>query len=112
MRLEPIYTVTFTTPEAWSVEADADEGIEGRGSTLYGQLADIQKAGLFNLFTKMRAFGFDDRRTIWFFVDRLFRVRVYLVENRLYQTVVFGPPKFVKSKEAQRYLESFKVRED
>ena len=51
------------------------EGIEGRGSTLYGQLADIQKAGLFNLFTKMRAFGFDDRRTIWFFVDRLFRVR-------------------------------------
>jgi hypothetical protein len=31
MRLEPLYTVTFTTPEAWSVEADADAGIEGRG---------------------------------------------------------------------------------
>jgi hypothetical protein len=41
--------------------------------------------------------------------DRLFRVRVYLVENRLYQTVVFGPPKFVKSKEAERYLDSFKL---
>ena len=41
--------------------------------------------------------------------DRLFRVRVYLVGNRLYQTVVFGPPKFVKSKEAERYLNSFKL---
>jgi hypothetical protein len=30
MRLEPLYTVTFTTPEAWSVEVAADAGIEGR----------------------------------------------------------------------------------
>jgi hypothetical protein len=30
MRLEPLYTVTFTTPEAWSVEVAADTGIEGR----------------------------------------------------------------------------------
>jgi len=30
MRLEPLYTVTFTTPEAWSVE----EGGEGRGFLL------------------------------------------------------------------------------
>jgi hypothetical protein len=30
MRLEPLYTVTFTTPEAWSVEVAADAGkIEG-----------------------------------------------------------------------------------
>lgn len=42
-------------------------------------------------------------------VDRLFRVRVYLIENRLYQTIAFGPPKFVKSREAQRYLDSFKL---
>jgi hypothetical protein len=34
MRLEPLYTVTFTTPEAWSVELDADAGIEGRGFLL------------------------------------------------------------------------------
>jgi hypothetical protein len=43
--------------------------------------------------------------------DRLFRVRMYLVENRLYQTVVFGPPKLVKSKDAQRYLDSFELTE-
>src|SRR5215213_6447673 len=34
MRLEPLYTVTFTTPEAWSVEVAADAGIEGRGFLL------------------------------------------------------------------------------
>ncbi len=34
MRLEPLYTVTFATPEAWSVEVAADAGIEGRGFLL------------------------------------------------------------------------------
>jgi hypothetical protein len=34
MRLEPIYTVTFTTPEAWSVEVTADAGVEGRSFLL------------------------------------------------------------------------------
>jgi len=30
MQLEPLYTVIFTTPEAWSVEVAAEAGIEGR----------------------------------------------------------------------------------
>jgi hypothetical protein len=34
MRLEPLYTVIFTTPEAWSVEVSADAGIEGRSFLL------------------------------------------------------------------------------
>jgi hypothetical protein len=34
MRLEPLYTVTFTTPESWSVEVASDAGIEGRGFLL------------------------------------------------------------------------------
>ena len=34
MRLDPLYTVTFTTPEAWSVEIDGDAGIEGRSFLL------------------------------------------------------------------------------
>jgi hypothetical protein len=34
VRLAPLYTVTFTTPEAWSVEADAHAGIEGRSFLL------------------------------------------------------------------------------
>jgi hypothetical protein len=36
MRLDPLYTVTFTTPEAWSVEVASDAGIEGRGFLLAG----------------------------------------------------------------------------
>ena len=34
MRFEPLYTVTFTTSEAWSVEVVADAGIEGRSFLL------------------------------------------------------------------------------
>src|SRR5215216_776535 len=34
MRLEPLYTATFTTPEAWSVEVAGDVGIEGRSFLL------------------------------------------------------------------------------
>lgn len=29
MRLEPLYRVTFTTPESWSVEVEGDAGTEG-----------------------------------------------------------------------------------
>ena len=34
MRLEPLYTVIFTTPEAWSVEVASGGGVEGRGFLL------------------------------------------------------------------------------
>jgi hypothetical protein len=34
MRLEPLYTVTFTTLESWSVEVTWDAGIEGRSFLL------------------------------------------------------------------------------
>lgn len=34
MRLDPIYTVTFTTPEAWSVSLEGDAGTEGRSFLL------------------------------------------------------------------------------
>ena len=34
MRLDALYTVTFTTPEAWSVEVASVAGIEGRGFLL------------------------------------------------------------------------------
>jgi hypothetical protein len=34
MRLEPLYTATFTTPESWRVEVAAEAGIEGRGFLL------------------------------------------------------------------------------
>jgi hypothetical protein len=57
------------------LERSAVEGAEGQGEALYGALSDVQRAGLFNLFAKMYNVGFDERRTVWSFVDRLFRVR-------------------------------------
>jgi hypothetical protein len=42
---------------------------------------------------------------------RLFRVRVYLVDQRLYQVVVFGTKEAATSKEADKFLDSFKLAE-
>ena len=47
----------------------------------------------------------------WFEGKRLFRVRVYLVDQRLYQVVVFGTPEAATSKEADKFLDSFKLKE-
>ncbi|HEY5616861.1 MAG TPA: hypothetical protein VIK60_02910 [Vicinamibacterales bacterium] len=57
------------------LEVSTVEGLQAQGQALYDGLSSVQKAGLFNLFTKMSGFGFDDRRSVWSFVDRLFRVR-------------------------------------
>jgi hypothetical protein len=51
------------------------EGVDGQGEALYAGLSPLQKAGLFNLFAKMSSVGFDAQRTIWTFVDDVFRVR-------------------------------------
>lgn len=78
---ERVERVTF--PDYTAVDPDLQrvldrssvEGIEGQGPGLYRGLTDLQKAGLFNLFGKMDAFGFDDHRTVWTHVQDLFRVR-------------------------------------
>ena len=56
MRLEPLYKVTFTTPEAWSVEIAADAGIEGRGFLL----AEGRSSG--HLSARYRAANFPRKR--------------------------------------------------
>jgi hypothetical protein len=56
MRLEPLYTVTFTTPEAWSVEVASDAGIEGRSFLL----AEGRSAG--RLSARYRAANFPRKR--------------------------------------------------
>jgi hypothetical protein len=56
MRLEPLYTVTFTTPEAWSVEVGADAGTEGRAFLL----AEGRSTG--RLSTRYRVANFPRKR--------------------------------------------------
>jgi hypothetical protein len=78
---ERVRTATFpayeqVAPELRRVLACSSvEGIDGQGEALYAGLSSLQKAGLFNLFGKMSTFGFDEQRTIWTFVDSIFRVR-------------------------------------
>jgi hypothetical protein len=81
------------------LEASRIEGMSGQGAQLYAALSDTQKAGLFNLFTRMAALvpevdlqatgaatasgmveadvqvGPLQGRPVWSFVDRLFGVR-------------------------------------
>ena len=57
MRLDPLYTVTFTTPEAWSVEVASDAGMEGRGFLL----AEGRSTG--RLSARYRAANFPRKRT-------------------------------------------------
>ena len=57
------------------LERSTVEGASGLGETVYAALVDTQKAGLFNLFAKMSSFGFDAQRTVWTFVERIYRVR-------------------------------------
>jgi hypothetical protein len=57
------------------LDSSVCEGITGSGAALYTGLTSTQRAGLFNLFAKMSAFGFDDQRTVWSFVERVYRVR-------------------------------------
>jgi hypothetical protein len=56
MRFEPLYTVTFTTPEAWSVEVVADAGIEERSF----MLAEGRSTG--RLSARYRAANFPRKR--------------------------------------------------
>ena len=45
------------------------------GEALYAALTNEQKAGLFNLFAKMRQVDFDSARTPWSFVERVYDVK-------------------------------------
>src|ERR671910_711904 len=57
MRLDALYTVTFTTPEAWSVEVASDAGIEGRSFLL----AEGRSTG--RLSARYRAANFPRKRS-------------------------------------------------
>ena len=51
------------------------EGIVGSGEAAYTALNDTQRAGLLNLHAKMSNVGFDESRTVWTSVERIYRVR-------------------------------------
>ena len=79
------------------LECSTVEEVAGCGRPLYEQLTSTQKAGMFNLYSKMTAFGFDEQRTVWSFVDRLYRIRA----DRVFVDVKPGLRDLVKSAVAE-----------
>jgi hypothetical protein len=59
------------------------DGVERSGEALYAALSDEQKAGLFNLFVKMRKVDVEDGRSVWSYVDEIYDVR----RDRVYVNV-------------------------
>src|SRR5262249_44142797 len=57
--------------EASSVEGDEDK----RGADLYGALDDVQKAGMLNIYSKMKATRFADGRDTFSYVTAFNRIR-------------------------------------
>ena len=57
MRLEPLYCVTFSTPESWSVRLDGQDGSEGQSFLI----AEGRSTG--RLSARYRAANFPRRRT-------------------------------------------------
>lgn len=51
------------------------EGATATGDELYRGLDEKQRAGLLNLFAKMSSFKFDETRSVWSSVKRVYRIR-------------------------------------
>ena len=51
------------------------EGATASGADLYSSLDEKQRAGLLNLFAKMSSFKFDETRSVWGSVQRVYRIR-------------------------------------
>ena len=79
------------------LECSTVEEVSGCGKPLYDALTATQKAGMFNLYAKMNSVGFDEQRTVWSFVDRLYRIRA----DRVFADVKPGLRDLVKGAVAE-----------
>jgi len=79
------------------LERSTLEGAVATGRALYDGLIPVDRAGLLNLFCKMRLFGFDAEHTAWSAVDRLYRIR----PDRVFAEVDVSLRDRVKSAEAE-----------
>ncbi len=73
------------------------ESSPATGQALYEGLQPTERAGLLNLYCKMRGFAFDESRTVWTAVARLYRVR----PDRIFVDVDLALRDRVKTAEAE-----------
>jgi hypothetical protein len=104
------YVVTYLDYPKGTIDADKDKFLAGvverNVGILKGKVAAEEKVAL----GKAKHPGRDVR------VDlpdkkQLYRARVFLVGDRVYQVVVLGPEEIIKGKEIDEFLASFKVDE-
>jgi hypothetical protein len=79
------------------LERSAVESTTATGRALYDALQPTERAGLLNLYCKMRAFGFDAQHSVWSAVDRLYRIR----PDRIFAEVDVALRDRVKTAEAE-----------
>jgi hypothetical protein len=79
------------------LEQSAIERSPATGQDLYDALQPTERAGLLNLFCKMRQFGFDAQHTVWSAVHRLYRIR----PDRIFADVDVSLRDRVKTAEAE-----------
>ena len=104
------YLVTYSDYPAGTVKDNADKVltgvVEGNAKSLKGKVASEEKITIGKKKYPGREIRIemDDKKG-------LYRARVYLVGDRLYQVVALGPDEFAKGKAVDDYLKSFAIDE-
>jgi hypothetical protein len=107
---ERAYLVTYSDYPAGTVKDNADKiltgVVEGNAKSLKSKVASEEKITIGKKKHPGREIKIEmpDKKG-------LYRARIYLVGDRLYQVVALGPEEFAKGKEVDEYLKSFAVEE-
>jgi len=105
-----VYLLTYNDYPSESVDSDAqnvlDKVIEGNQKSLKGKLAMDEKITL-----GKKKYPGRDIRIEQAEKKQVYRAKIFLAGNRLYQVVALGPDEFVKSKPVEEYLKSFAIEE-
>jgi hypothetical protein len=106
-----VYLVSYNDYPADSVgtkvESVLDGVVEGNAKAIKGKVVSSERIK----FGKKEYPGRDIRIEFGGEKKNIYRARVYLVGDRLYQVVALGPDEFTKSKEVDEYFKSFAITE-
>ncbi len=101
------YIVTYNDYKPGTVDKDSDKVlagvIKGNADSLKGKVVSEEKITI----GKKKHPGREIR--IEFGEKQIYRARVFLVGDRLYQVVALGPDEFTKSKPVEEYFKSFAI---
>lgn len=107
---EQVYLLTYNDYPGDSLDEEAhkvlDKVIEGNQKSLKGKVTMDEKITI-----GKKKYPGRDIRIEQADKKQVYRAKVFLAGNRLYQVVALGPDEFVKSKSVEEYLKSFAINE-